>query len=137
MTTRLSIALVGMAFRPPAKEVLSVLPLGMPLILHPEPDNSYDPNAIAVLVDLAEYPVARMGLLQAVVSPGWDASELCAQGPFHLGYLAASGGKPAKGGPGNAEALLMASAYNGFEALQATLGSAPEGYAVVNIEARD
>jgi hypothetical protein len=55
---------------------------------------------------------------------------------MHLGYLAASGKKTAKGGPGNAEALFMISVY-GLENIEARLGSAPEGYPTVNLRVKE
>lgn len=134
--SKLSIPLVGMHFRPPAKEVLSVLVNGTELILRPEPTNEYDMNAVMVLVDMAEFPVAKIDLLQVVIGNKWDACEICAQGLFQLGYLAASGAKTAKGGPGNGEFLLLASSI-GQDNLEARLGNAPEGYPVVNIQVKE
>lgn len=130
---KISVALVGMHFRPPAKEVLSVLPLGTSLILQPEPENQYDMNAVAVLIDMpGEFPVHLFGLLDAVLpkTPGsLNAHDICGGGLFHLGYLATSGRKTAQGGPGNVEALLVMSAYD----ITAKLGSAPAGYPTVEI----
>lgn len=129
-TNSLSIPLVGMHFRPPAKEVLSILPTGTPLILTPEPSNPYDPNAVSVLVDMGALPLDRVELLNAILPPNTpDASELCSRGPFHLGYLAATGAKTTRGGPGNTQALMLMS--NG--PVRSILGNAPEGYATVEI----
>ena len=42
--------IVGTHFHPPAKLLLTKLPVGTPLILSPTPDNPYDSNAIEILV---------------------------------------------------------------------------------------
>lgn len=132
----ISIPLVGMHFRPPAKEVLSVLPLGTELMLVPEPTNQYDMNAIAVVIDMAEFPVNRLPVLDAILREPFDASELCAQGPLQLGYLAATGKKTAMGGPGNVEALNLISVH-GLENIEAKLASAPEGHPVVTLVVKE
>lgn len=136
MTQTTSVALVGMHFRPPAKEVLSVLPLNTTLILRPEPENQYDMNAVAVLVDMADFPTRLIPLLDTILPMPFEAVELCANGLLHLGYLAASGKKTAQGGPGNVEALLLISNY-GLDNLTTELGSAPEGYPTVNISLKE
>ena len=126
----LSIPLVGMHFRPPAKEVLSLIPLGSKLILHPEPDNQYDSNAVMVLFNMQNFPVQQISMLEALIGyGGFNIHELMENEFFPLGYLAATGGKPARGGPGNTNALMMMSVGE----CRSTLGSAPEGYPVVNI----
>jgi len=43
--------IVGAHYRPPAKAILSILPIGQELELIPEPYNEHDENAIAVWVD--------------------------------------------------------------------------------------
>lgn len=47
-----SLPIVGARFRPPAQEVLQLLPANYPLILRREPENPYDENAIKVLMCL-------------------------------------------------------------------------------------
>ena len=42
--------IVGTHFHPPAKLLLTKLPVGTPLILSPTPDNPYDSNAIEILL---------------------------------------------------------------------------------------
>ena len=42
--------IVGTHFHPPAKLLLTKLPIGTPLILSPTPDNPYDSNAIEILL---------------------------------------------------------------------------------------
>lgn len=125
----LTIPLVGQNFVPPARQVISVLPLGTKLFLYPEDDNEYDSNAVRVVVDMADYPIIKLPLLQtALLGTNFDACELCIQGPLKLGYLAATGKATAKGSPGNQGARLLASTMdNGFNGLEATLSAAPDG----------
>lgn len=134
--TTLNIPLVGMHFHPPAKEVLSILPLGFKLVLRPEPTNLYDSNAVEVLADLGDLPTERFGLLQDVLPVPYDAHSLCSEGLLFIGYLAATGKKTAKGGSGNVEALLMLSAY-GIDGIEAKLASAPEGYPTVLMQVKE
>lgn len=136
MTNRLIIPISGIHFYPPAREVLTVLPNTSILDLRPEPSNQYDMNAVEVLVDMAEFPVTRCELLDKLLREPFTASELCASGWLKLGYLAASGAKTAKGGPGNMEALLMISTF-GMENLEITLHNAPEGYPTVKIQVKE
>lgn len=90
--------LVGAHFRPPARQLLEVLPAGAELKLDPE-DNPYDENAIRVLVDpktIAEqyWPLLRDQL--PLYGEDWD--ELLAKPDddrdIQLGYVAKTGGKP-------------------------------------------
>src|SRR5215831_4605762 len=119
--TTLTIPLVGSHFRPMAKPILAILPIDHPLELKAEPDNAYDPNAVAVIVDMTEWPESKMNLLQEMIGGDMDAEYVCKQmGQIHLGYLARTGNKTARGGPGNAEALLLASSNDwGFMGLDA------------------
>ena len=128
----ISIPLVGMRFRPPAEHIVTALPLGSPLILYPEPENQYDHNAVAVLFDMREFPASKVELLATLLPPQFDVHELVEQGHVHLGYLAATGNKTAKGGPGNIEALQVIECYE----YDATLDLALEGYPTVKITAK-
>ena len=56
--------LVGAFFRPPAKFLLQVLPSGAPLELRPEPENPYDPQAIAVWGSAAAAPEGGLESIQ-------------------------------------------------------------------------
>jgi len=134
--TKLTIPLVGAGFRPPAKQVLTVLPLGFELSLKAEPDNEYDPNAVAVFADMGNYPISRVELLDAVLSgTSFATSDVCSNGDMMLGYLAASGKKTAKGGLGNAEALMLASTLEwGLMELKCTLSADMDGAPTVVIE---
>jgi hypothetical protein len=88
--------LVGAHFRPPAKLILAHLPAGTSLVLDPEPDNPYDEHAIRVLVDAGEIPESEYeALTDELPAMGEDLDELLAQPDLiHLGYVAATGGKP-------------------------------------------
>jgi hypothetical protein len=80
--------IVGSHYRPPAKAILSILPLGQELLLIPEPENEHDPNAIAVWIegqkittnmdmDEVEIIFSRHGLsIEEIISRSW-----------HLGYI--------------------------------------------------
>lgn len=130
----LTIPLVGMHFRPPAQKILAALPIGTELKLYPEPGNEYDRNAVRVVMDMTEFPESRRLLLEALlIGSGKTIEDLISEGPFMIGYLAATGGKPARGGPGNVEALMMMSRAE----VVAHLGAAPEGYPTVVINFRD
>ena len=136
--TTLSIPLVGSNFRPPAREVLSILPAGTSLELRHESDNPYDPNAVAVFVDMGDWPIVKLPLLQDMLGTQLDASELCSRGLMHLGYIARTGNKTTKGGPGNREVLDMADSIPwGLLGLDAKLGLAMEGWPTVVIGYKD
>lgn len=95
--------IVGMAFRPPAQDVIMLLPVGAKLYLVREPDNPHDPDAIKVLLlDFDENgPYAELfehlGEMVEADTYGhlrWTVESLT--NPFHLGYIANSpktGGK--------------------------------------------
>lgn len=44
------LSIVGARFRPPAQDILNMLPAGSRLILRRQPDNPYDANAVQVLL---------------------------------------------------------------------------------------
>lgn len=77
----LTFPIVGANFHPPATQILKSLPLNTPLVLYPEPDNKYDPNAIAVYIHISEILFEK--LKPGIVIPYNRNSE------FHLGYLPA------------------------------------------------
>ena len=80
--------IVGAHFHPPAKAILQSLPGGAELILRPEPDNQYDPNAVMVLVESATIPASEhetLGLASA--GYGVELSELLGAKEWHLGYV--------------------------------------------------
>lgn len=47
---QLTAPIVGMHFRPPAKDVIALLPAGVKLELRRQPDNEYDPFAVQVFL---------------------------------------------------------------------------------------
>jgi len=106
--------LVGMHFRPPAKQVLEHLPAGALLMLRAEPDNPYDPAAVSVWISPSEVPEGQRPELDIKLpGTGTDPEDFWQTPEIMLGYLGASGGKPlvkaiqAEGQPlaGNGEAL--------------------------------
>lgn len=87
----MSIPIVGAHFRPPAKAILQAIPLEHPLELRAEPENSYDPNAIAVWIatsSLESLPTVTQQTL-ATLSTGFghDWDSLLSQPCWHLGYV--------------------------------------------------
>lgn len=106
---KLSIPLVGMHFRPPAAQVLAALPLGTTVYLVREPSNERDPNAVKVVADVQNSDVKTHVLEALLAGTQFTVNEVMGQ-PVWLGYLAMTGGKPAAGGPGNVEALMLMSA---------------------------
>lgn len=89
----LTVPLVGMHFRPPAKQVLAVLPQGCELRLRPEPENPYDQKAIQVLVDPRLIPESQHEALAAAMQgTGSTIEDLMMQELMHLGYIADSDG---------------------------------------------
>lgn len=86
--------IVGMHFRPPAKDVINLLPGGCRLILMREPDNPYDVNAIKVLLPgfspegehAALYDSMRLQAAADEFSAlPWNVDSLT--DPLHLGYI--------------------------------------------------
>jgi hypothetical protein len=50
----IKLPIVGAKFRPPAQEVLTLLPAGAELLLRRQPDNPHDGNAVQVLLPISE-----------------------------------------------------------------------------------
>lgn len=136
MSKTLVSLLVGMHFKPPAKQVLAHLPAGAALRLEGEPENPYDPEALKVLVAFEAVPEAQLaGLEESLEGTGFTTQDLADLGEIWLGYVAASGGKPlAKAGleVGNAE---FNSALQGSpDEAKATLVFGPDGSPRVSLE---
>lgn len=140
--------IVGAFFRPPAKTIVSLMQLGHELILDPEPDNEYDPNAIRVCVrlksiniDEADYERVEDELMRFGAS--WkdlmkDEFGNEVDDPiFHLGYIPRSGAKTAKidGEPsiGNLDVMNIIRQPN----WRATLTASPMGQPLVQIIAEE
>ena len=87
--------LVGAWARPPAKQVLAVLPAGAQLTLQAEPENPYDANAVRVMVSPEVIPESQYTALdEALLTVGHTLEMLMSSGPLQLGYLPAQAGKP-------------------------------------------
>lgn len=120
--TIMTTLLVGAYHRKPAKQVLSAVPAGLPLILQPEWDNPYDPLAVKVWLQWQDVPERfDEKITAALQGTGIELSDL-REAPrdddlppaIHLGYLAKTGGKPLAGStyPGNAEILKILGVEN-------------------------
>lgn len=80
--------IVGAHFRPPAKALLQVLPLGLPLMLIAEPSNEHDPDAIRVEVVTSDIPLEQHTYLNTLAAGyGYDLDSILAQDSWHLGYI--------------------------------------------------
>lgn len=116
--------LVGAYFRPPAQHVLAVLPSQTPLELRPEPENPYDPEAIAVylagvtlkeLLDKSSPGGAMMAKLEDTLpSCGWSLELLLVQEEIQLGYLARAGNKALVKVPGLVSAAQFRTIKSGL-----------------------
>lgn len=131
----LTTPIVGAHFRPPAKQLLEVLPIGTPMLLRAEPDNPYDENAIQVLVSLSKtYPISQWAVLAAALEgTGYTPQDLidreANEGPLHIGYIPRTGAKTAQGGPGNIEVAQFLTEFP----YEASFGFAAEGYPTVKL----
>ena len=103
MSTRTYIApLVGMHFRPPAKALVGVLPVGTSLQLVPEPENPYDVNAVRVEVsgevlrEICENTAARSNLEMQLEGFGESIESVLSAEVWHLGYVESSKTKSAE-----------------------------------------
>lgn len=143
MSTTLTFPIVGSHFRPPAKQILTVLPVGYPLHLQPELDNPYDPNAIQVRVSLLDFPVSRFAILtSALEGTGYDPHDLIAAErstgeTLHLGYIPKSGAKTCKGGPGNRELIQAIASPLGDRLFTARLSLDADGSPTVVVAVGD
>lgn len=78
----------GSYYRPPAKALLDSLPVGTLLTLLAEPDNEFDPNAIAIFLASANVPVTSHPALRAALGPfGTSLEEVLDIEWHHLGYI--------------------------------------------------
>lgn len=82
--------LVGAFYRPPAKALIDVLPIGTPLTLIAEPENAYDPFAVAVWLYSRDIPEgnAHEKLRETLPPFGTDLETVLSQEVHHLGYIA-------------------------------------------------
>lgn len=96
-----STLIVGAHFRPPAKQLLAVLPPGHPLRLVEDNENAYDPAAVKVMLDLTDsggLPLlteAQIAALEVELpNVGLTLEQLMSTGPVQLGFVPAQDGKP-------------------------------------------
>lgn len=84
-----SYSIVGSFYRPPAKAILAVLPIATRLYLRAEPDNAFDPNAIMVLIRMADFPErAETAFDNEGAGYGYDMERLRGEEEeWHLGYI--------------------------------------------------
>lgn len=84
--------IVGSSYRPPATEILAVLPVGTPLILRPEPDNPHDPHAKAVWIKTADISNEAFAALDdgRLRRHNLTIRDLAFQDEWILGYIPAS-----------------------------------------------
>ena len=104
--------IVGAHFHPPAKLILQILPLNQSLILDPEPDNPYDPDAIKVMVKPTSIKIPEAQaekIADELISYGSNWEDVMEKDLLHIGYIPKSGAKTARvdgqASPGNIEFL--------------------------------
>jgi hypothetical protein len=91
--------IAGSYFRPPAKQLMQILPQGTPVLLEAQPDNPYDAWAIAVMLDPGAVLPALSAELKArleaaLTGTGQIIEDLLLEPRIQLGFIAASEGKP-------------------------------------------
>lgn len=111
--------IVGNNFRLSGRLVLPTLGVDHPLILDPEPENKYDPDAIKVCVEMYETERELGSELVPVI--------------IHLGYIPKSGNKTDTTGTGNKQVMRIISQ----PFWEAVLAFAPTGAPLVRITYKD
>lgn len=98
---RFETLIVGAHFRPPAKQLLAVLPPGHPLRLEEDNENAYDPAAVRVMLYLTDgngMPLISEQVMAALAAElpncGLTLEMLMSGGPVQLGFVPAQEGKP-------------------------------------------
>lgn len=82
--------IVGMHFRPPAKALVNMTVGGTTVWLRKEPENQFDPNAIAVWLDSSSIPEDQFEEQAEVLAGfGHDRDSVLAQPQWHLAYIPA------------------------------------------------
>lgn len=112
--------IVGNVFRMAGKLVLPYMGEGHPLILEPEPENPYDPDAVKVCVDASSITLSNGE--SAVLDP--DTPLI-----IHLGYIPHSGNKTDTTGIGTTQVLNIIMQPN----WSASLTFSPMGRPMVRI----
>ena len=80
----MGLPIVGQRFRPPASELLNMLPGGHDIDLEAEPTNAYDPNAVKVVIPFSEFAQAA---LDEIAKDGEQENWQALIFPFHVGYV--------------------------------------------------
>lgn len=87
-TDRTTFPIVGMKFRPPAQALINSFAIGVPLTVIAEPENPYDPNAIAIWFYTKDLPEAsKEALTETLPNSGWTIERVLDQEVFHLGFI--------------------------------------------------
>jgi hypothetical protein len=95
MTHQPTTLITGAFARVPGRQLLEVLPRGAALQLVPEPDNPYDEHAIKVFAELTAVGASQLQeLTDRLEGTGFDLEDCRNLGLIHLGYVAATDGKP-------------------------------------------
>lgn len=81
---RHQLPIVGARFRPPAEDVLNLLPAGTALLLRRQPENPYDENAIQVLLVWQDEGELEATVLQCAEEASAQIDNTV---PLHLGYI--------------------------------------------------
>jgi hypothetical protein len=85
--------IVGMSHHPPAWALIDVLALNHPLVLRHEPQNAFDPNALAIWVQTASLDDNQVEALNAssrLRRDGLTTDDLLARDEWQLGYIPAA-----------------------------------------------
>lgn len=87
--------IVGVHFRPPAKQVLAHCTAGVPIQLAEDNENAYDVAAVRVNFDPANIPASEYETLESeLLEAGVTLEQLMSGGPIQLGFVSAQDGKP-------------------------------------------
>ena len=123
---KLDAPIVGIHFRPPAKDVLAQLGSGTALLLQREPNNAYDENAVMVLLPGFGENGLHADLAAGLLATGnWP--EEAFTNPLHIGYVDA-----AKTGMAKMFAQVMDE--NDTPSVMAKLAFDPAGKPIVETE---
>jgi hypothetical protein len=83
-----NLPIVGAFYRPPAKLILQAIAVGTPLLLSAEPDNEFDPHAVAVWIITENIAGPALELLELnIPTVGIDMETFVSQEQWHLGYV--------------------------------------------------
>lgn len=123
--------IAGAYFRPPAKQILAVLPAGAELWLEAEPENPYDCFAMKVMCRPQEIiPESQLDLLaQSLEGTGSDIEEVMNATGLQLGFLAAQGNKNL----GSYASNVAIAEFMGKSQGEVRLSFAPDGRALVAV----